>query len=70
MALNSIREFYTKNYTTIKQVNPNLPILIWEASSIKVCMFAHYEKRVEKKAMLNNLPPKNVKKILKELMKS
>ncbi|RUS27144.1 thioredoxin-like protein [Jimgerdemannia flammicorona] len=66
-ASNGVREFITENYTAIKQANPNLPILIREASGVEARAFARY---VEKKAVLNNLPPKDVEKALEELMKS
>ncbi|RUS18025.1 hypothetical protein BC937DRAFT_89214, partial [Endogone sp. FLAS-F59071] len=41
------RQFITENYTAIKQANPNLPILIREASGIEARAFARYGHREE-----------------------
>ena len=36
------REFITKNYVSLKEANPNFPILIREASGVEARFFARY----------------------------
>ncbi|ORY94848.1 thioredoxin-like protein [Syncephalastrum racemosum] len=65
-----LRDFVAQNYTSIKQANPNLPILIREASGAEARVFARFEKGVERKAILQNQSSQEVSKVLEQLVKS
>ncbi|ORX60729.1 NADH dehydrogenase, alpha subcomplex, subunit 2 [Hesseltinella vesiculosa] len=69
-ASNGIREYVKANYSAIKQANPNLPILIREASGAEARVFARFEKGVENKIVLQNASSQDVEKALEQLVKS
>ncbi|EIM84013.1 NADH dehydrogenase alpha subcomplex subunit 2 [Stereum hirsutum FP-91666 SS1] len=54
------RQFIQTNYSTIKQHNPDLPILIREAKDTPARAFARYELGVEKHVELDGLSSKDV----------
>ncbi|KAG0164867.1 hypothetical protein DFQ28_010267 [Apophysomyces sp. BC1034] len=68
-ASNGLREFITKNYTSIKKANPELPILIREASGAEARVFARFDKGVERKVVLQNASAQDIQKTLAELTK-
>jgi hypothetical protein len=41
------REFIAKNYVSLKQANPNFPILIREASGAEARFFARYGMKIK-----------------------
>ncbi|KAI8093161.1 thioredoxin-like protein [Halteromyces radiatus] len=67
---NGLREYIAKNYTSIKQVNPELPILIREASGAEARVFARFDKGVEHKVVLQNASSQEIEKALEQLVKS
>ncbi|KAI9316754.1 thioredoxin-like protein [Dichotomocladium elegans] len=69
-ASNGLREFISKNYTAIKAANPQLPILIREASGAEARVFARFDKGVERKAILQNDSAHEIEKKLEQLIKS
>ncbi|KAJ7604642.1 thioredoxin-like protein [Roridomyces roridus] len=54
------RQFITSKYPAIKQHNPDLPVLIREASGTPARVFARFEMGVEKHVELDNLSAKDV----------
>ncbi|KAI8393671.1 thioredoxin-like protein [Radiomyces spectabilis] len=69
-ASSGLRDFVAKNYTALKKANPELPILIREASGAEARVFARFEKGVERKAVLQNTSAQDVEKVLEQLVKS
>ncbi|KAL1928653.1 hypothetical protein VTP01DRAFT_2439 [Rhizomucor pusillus] len=69
-ASNGLREFVAQNYTAIKKANPELPILIREASGAEARVFARFDKGVERKVVLQNVSAKDIEKTLEQLVKS
>lgn len=43
-ASNGLRQFLTKNYTSLKASNPNIPILIREAQHVRPTVYARFGK--------------------------
>ncbi|CAG8552659.1 2281_t:CDS:2 [Diversispora eburnea] len=67
-ASKGVREFIANNYSLIKAVNPNFPILIREASGVEARFFARYDYGKEKKVVLNDLSAGEVESKLEELV--
>ncbi|CAO3638436.1 thioredoxin-like protein [Cunninghamella echinulata] len=65
-----LREFITKNYTSLKGANPQLPILIREANGAEARVFARFDKGVERKVVLQNASSQEIEKALEQLVKS
>ncbi|CAH2069070.1 unnamed protein product, partial [Iphiclides podalirius] len=64
-----VREFIQKTYVSIKKENPNFPILIRECSGIQPCIWARYDKGVERRTALTNLTAEDVLNTVKQLAK-
>ncbi|KIM80129.1 hypothetical protein PILCRDRAFT_97997 [Piloderma croceum F 1598] len=62
------RQFIVSNYPVIKQHNPDLPVLIREASGTPARVFARFEAGVEKKVELDNLSSSNVAAKIAQLL--
>ncbi|KAI8144457.1 thioredoxin-like protein [Fennellomyces sp. T-0311] len=69
-ASSGLREFIGQNYAAIKKANPELPILIREASGVEARVFARFDKGVERKAIFQNASSQEVEKMLEQLVKS
>ncbi|KAG1175218.1 hypothetical protein G6F70_004298 [Rhizopus microsporus] len=69
-ASSGLRDFVAKNYLTIKQANPELPILIREASGVEARAFARFDKGVERKVILQNASVQDIERTLEQLIKS
>ncbi|KAF9240026.1 NDUFA2, NADH ubiquinone oxidoreductase 10.5kD subunit [Melanogaster broomeanus] len=54
------RQFVLSAYPSIKKYNPNLPILIREATGTPARVFARFERGVEKHVELDNLSSSEV----------
>ncbi|KAJ7182719.1 thioredoxin-like protein [Mycena crocata] len=54
------RQFIISKYPTIKQYNPDLPVLIREASGTPARVFARFEMGEEKHVELDNLSAQDV----------
>ncbi|CAO0795669.1 unnamed protein product [Mucor circinelloides] len=65
-----LRDFVAKNYVNIKKVNPELPILVREASGIEARAFARFDKGIERKVTLNNASAQDIENTLAQLVKS
>ncbi|KAI7895874.1 thioredoxin-like protein [Mucor mucedo] len=65
-----LRDFVAKNYVSIKQANPELPILVREASGIEARAFARFDKGVERKVILQNASAQEIENTLAQLTKS
>ncbi|KAF1799188.1 NADH dehydrogenase 1 alpha subcomplex subunit 2 NDUFA2 [Mucor lusitanicus] len=65
-----LRDFVAKNYVDIKKVNPELPILVREASGIEARAFARFDKGIERKVTLNNASAQDIENTLAQLVKS
>ncbi|KAF7730554.1 hypothetical protein EC973_001935 [Apophysomyces ossiformis] len=68
-ASHGLREFITKNYTAIKKANPEIPILIREASGAEARVFARFDKGVERKIVFQNASEQDIRKSFSELTK-
>ncbi|XP_075980206.1 NADH dehydrogenase (ubiquinone) B8 subunit [Anticarsia gemmatalis] len=64
-----VREFIQKHYVNIKKENPTFPILIRECNGVKPCVYARYDKGVERSATLTNLAANDVLSAVKQLIK-
>ncbi|KAI8887978.1 NADH dehydrogenase, alpha subcomplex, subunit 2 [Backusella circina FSU 941] len=69
-ASSGLRDFVAKNYTGIKQANPELPILVREASGTEARAFARFDKGVEHKVILQNASADDIAKTLEMLVKN
>ncbi|CDH57787.1 nadh alpha subunit 2 [Lichtheimia corymbifera JMRC:FSU:9682] len=69
-ASSGLREFIAQNYTAIKQANPELPILVREATGAEARVFARFDKGIERKAILQNASSQDVTKALEQLVKN
>ncbi|KAI9270225.1 thioredoxin-like protein [Helicostylum pulchrum] len=65
-----LRDFVAKNYVNIKKANPELPILVREASGIEARAFARFDKGVERKITLKNASAQDIENTLAQLVKS
>ncbi|GAN01113.1 NADH dehydrogenase [ubiquinone] 1 alpha subcomplex subunit 2 [Mucor ambiguus] len=65
-----LRDFVAKNYVNIKKANPELPILVREASGIEARAFARFDKGIERKVTLNNASAQDIENTLAQLIKS
>ncbi|KAK7689604.1 hypothetical protein QCA50_007396 [Cerrena zonata] len=59
-ASSGTRQFVSSTYPTLKQHNPDLPILIREAKGTPARVFARFERGVEKQVDVENLSSKDV----------
>ncbi|KAG6883951.1 hypothetical protein C0993_002547 [Termitomyces sp. T159_Od127] len=64
------REFILSRYATIKQHNPDLPVLIREANGTPARVFARFERGLEKHVELDNLSAKDVESKVVQLVGS
>ncbi|KAF8234542.1 NADH dehydrogenase, alpha subcomplex, subunit 2 [Tricholoma matsutake] len=64
------REFILSRYPTIKKYNPDLPVLIREASGTPARVFARFERGVERHVELDNLSAKEVESKVVQLLES
>lgn len=64
------RQFLLKSYPTLKQNNPDLPVLIREVNGTPARAFARFEYGVEKNVVLENLSQSEVEKKMSELLAS
>ncbi|VDB92396.1 unnamed protein product [Peniophora sp. CBMAI 1063] len=62
------RQFVQSTYPTLKQHNPDLPVLIREATGTPARAFARFEKGVEKHVELENLSAEDVGAKLTQLL--
>ncbi|EIW75671.1 NADH dehydrogenase, alpha subcomplex, subunit 2 [Coniophora puteana RWD-64-598 SS2] len=62
------RQFIVSQYPSIKQANPDLPIMIREASGTPARVFARFERGVEKSAELEGLSSADVAKRITQLV--
>ncbi|KAI8335219.1 thioredoxin-like protein [Blakeslea trispora] len=69
-ASSGIRDFVAKNYVDIKKANPELPILVREASGIEARAFARFDKGIEQKVSLQNISAQDIENTLSKLIKS
>ncbi|EPS63073.1 hypothetical protein M569_11714, partial [Genlisea aurea] len=64
------RNFIENNYKDLKTKNPNLPILIREATVIEPQLWARYDMGVEKGIHLEGLDEEQISKALEHLAKA
>ncbi|TFK37118.1 thioredoxin-like protein [Crucibulum laeve] len=64
------RQFIVSKYPSIKQNNPDLPVLIREASGTPARVFARFERGVEKHVELDNLSASDVESKVAQLLGS
>ncbi|KDR79168.1 hypothetical protein GALMADRAFT_63476 [Galerina marginata CBS 339.88] len=64
------RQFILSKYPTIKKHNPELPVLIREATGTPARVFARFERGVEKHVELDNLPVAEVEMKIGQLLHS
>ncbi|KAI9596176.1 thioredoxin-like protein [Syncephalis fuscata] len=62
-----VREYVKANYTAFKSANPNLPILVREATGIKPVIYARYDHGKEQHAIVDNLSAAQVEEKIKTL---
>jgi len=64
-----VREFIGKHYASVKQLNPNLPILVREAQGIEPKLWARFEYGRETSASLSGLNGDQVLQVVQSLTK-
>ncbi|KAF9465910.1 thioredoxin-like protein [Collybia nuda] len=64
------REFILSKYPSIKKHNPDLPVMIREATGTPARIFARFERGVEKHVELDNLSAKDVESKVVQLLGS
>ncbi|OSC98876.1 NADH dehydrogenase alpha subcomplex subunit 2 [Trametes coccinea BRFM310] len=62
------RQFITSHYPTLKQHNPDLPILIRQAKGTPARIFARFERGEEKHVEVEGLPASDVGAKLAQLL--
>ncbi|OCH91770.1 NADH dehydrogenase alpha subcomplex subunit 2 [Obba rivulosa] len=62
------RQFISSQYPTLKQHNPDLPILIREAQGTPARIFARFERGVEKHVEVDNLSSSDVASKVSQLL--
>ncbi|KAJ8082584.1 hypothetical protein PM082_008439 [Marasmius tenuissimus] len=62
------RQFILNRYPTIKEHNPDLPVLIREANGTPARVFARFERGVEKHVELDNLSSNEVESKVTQLL--
>ncbi|TFK60650.1 NADH dehydrogenase, alpha subcomplex, subunit 2 [Pluteus cervinus] len=67
-ASDGTRQFILSKYPVIKQHNPDLPVLIREASGTPARVFARFERGVEKHVELDNLSSADVETKVAQLL--
>ncbi|KAI0279144.1 Ndufa2, NADH ubiquinone oxidoreductase 10.5kD subunit [Russula aff. rugulosa BPL654] len=68
-ASQGVRQFVLSTYPTLKQHNPDLPILIREAQGTPARAFARFERGVERNVVLDGLSSKDVATKISELLR-
>lgn len=64
-----VRKFIEQAYVDLKQTNPNVPILIREASNVQPKLWARYEFGKEAHLPLTNMTESQVQAALEKLIK-
>ncbi|KAI0764741.1 NADH dehydrogenase, alpha subcomplex, subunit 2 [Fomes fomentarius] len=64
------RQFITSHYPTLKQHNPDLPILIRQAKGTPARVFARFEQGVEKNVEVEGLSSSDVASRISQLLSS
>ncbi|KAF5298494.1 hypothetical protein FQR65_LT01273 [Abscondita terminalis] len=64
-----IRDFIQKNYVSIKECNPNSPILIRECSGVQPRLWARYEYGKENSVSLTDLNESDIAQKFANLVK-
>ncbi|KAH9475984.1 NADH-ubiquinone oxidoreductase 10.5 kDa subunit [Psilocybe cubensis] len=64
------RQFIVSKYPIIKQHNPDLPVLVREASGTPARVFVRFERGVEKHVELDNLSAAEVETKVGQLLSS
>ncbi|KAF8632666.1 hypothetical protein AX17_004798 [Amanita inopinata Kibby_2008] len=64
------RQFIQSHYPVIKKHNPDLPVLIREATGTPARAFARFERGVEKHVELDNLSATDVESKISRLLQS
>ncbi|KAJ3997614.1 thioredoxin-like protein [Lentinula boryana] len=67
-ASSGTRQFILSRYPTIKDLNPDLPVLIREANGTPARLFARFERGVEKHVELDNLSANDVETKIVQLL--
>ncbi|KAI0666455.1 NADH dehydrogenase alpha subcomplex subunit 2 [Trametes maxima] len=62
------RQFITSHYPTLKQHNPDLPILIREAKGTPARIFARFERGLEKHVEVEGLSSSDVASKISQLL--
>ncbi|TCD64971.1 hypothetical protein EIP91_003384 [Steccherinum ochraceum] len=62
------RQFISSTYPTLKQHNPDLPIMIREAKGTPARVFARFERGVEKHVEVENLSQNDVASRIAQLL--
>ncbi|KAJ3572729.1 hypothetical protein NP233_g2884 [Leucocoprinus birnbaumii] len=62
------REFVLARYNSIKQHNPDLPVLVREAEGTPARVFARFERGVERHVELDGLAAKDVESKVSQLL--
>ncbi|KAJ4474368.1 thioredoxin-like protein [Lentinula aciculospora] len=62
------RQFILNRYPTIKDLNPDLPVLIREANGTPARVFARFERGVERHVELDNLSTSDVESKVARLL--
>ncbi|ODV84262.1 hypothetical protein CANARDRAFT_8939 [[Candida] arabinofermentans NRRL YB-2248] len=60
----AVKSFLNKEYKTIKDSNPHLPVLIRECSNISPALIMRFEKGVEVKKSLDKLTEEEISSVL------
>ncbi|KDN38261.1 putative nadh-ubiquinone oxidoreductase 10.5 kda subunit [Tilletiaria anomala UBC 951] len=63
-----LRQYIQSNYSLLKSSNPDLPILIREASGTPARAFARFDRGVEKSVELEGASASDVEKKLSDLL--
>ncbi|KAF8154596.1 thioredoxin-like protein [Crassisporium funariophilum] len=69
-ASSGTREFIISKYPVIKKHNPDLPVMIREATGTPARVFARFERGVEKHVELDNLSATEVETKVGQLLNS
>ncbi|RAL37427.1 hypothetical protein DM860_000121 [Cuscuta australis] len=65
-----LRAFVEKNYKELKTLNPKLPILIREATSVEPQIWARYDMGVEKGVHVEGFSEQQITNALQDLVKN
>ncbi|OLY79304.1 NADH dehydrogenase [ubiquinone] 1 alpha subcomplex subunit 2 [Smittium mucronatum] len=67
-ASKGLRSFVLNKYASFKSSNPGLPVMVREAHNVESRIIARFEKGVEKKVNVDNLPEDEISKLFKTLV--